>query len=664
MHLILGVVLLIAVNVFAQPDSDEIELERIVVTPVRYAQETGKIAASVSIITQQDIENSNAHTLSDLLRTQSGLIVRDYYGNGVKVSVDLRGFGETAGSNTLVLVDGRRINEIDLSGVDWTQIPLNMVERIEIVRGAGSVLYGDNAVGGVINIITKTGKEKPQIEFESMGGSFDTNGQGFSFSGAEQGLGYFFSSSRYSTHGYRKNNYYQTNDYSSKLVYNLTDGFLLGLSGGYHEADYGVAGALRESQLNTHSRRDSLFMDDDAGEEDYYVLLEAKIKFLDSNQFTLPVSFRRRYMDTYWGTGGWGVNRSLIDTIGICPKLILNSNIFQRSNTITFGLDFYKIDSMMNDFSSSGAKTGDSDVDKKTCGVYLQNELSIFDNLILNLGYRFEKVRYDFDYNDLSGYYTNIDDISKFDERVFKAGLVYNYKDDSKVFMNIAKGFRLPITEEFMRYNFFEFPFGRYINKELLPQKSLHYELGLVHQFNPGLEVSLTGFLMKVKDEIYLNPLTYNNENYDRTIRRGLELSWDWGLFENLDIFGNYTFTDALFDRGPFDNNQVPAVARHKTSLGLSWKITQKWHFNCLLNYVGRRYFISDQANSYPQMDSYTTVDIKVSYKFSDAVIFLGVNNIFNDKYSEYGAISTTFNERGYYPSPERNFILGCSLKF
>ena len=65
---------------------------------------------------------------------------------GKSASVDIRGFGETAPLNTLVLVDGRRVNEIDLSGVDWTQIPLDQIERIEIVRGAGSVLYGDNAL--------------------------------------------------------------------------------------------------------------------------------------------------------------------------------------------------------------------------------------------------------------------------------------------------------------------------------------------------------------------------------------------------------------------------------------------------------------------------------------------------------------------------------------
>ena len=87
------------------------------------------------------------------------IAVRDYYGNGARTSVDMRGFGETAPVNTLVLIDGRRINLPDLSGADWSQIAKEDVERIEILRGSGSVLYGDNAAGGVRNIITKKAKK-------------------------------------------------------------------------------------------------------------------------------------------------------------------------------------------------------------------------------------------------------------------------------------------------------------------------------------------------------------------------------------------------------------------------------------------------------------------------------------------------------------------------
>ena len=146
-------------QLFAQ--EKEVTLEEVVVTATRDAEEIRKIPANVTVITKEEIEQTHARTVVDVLRDKVDVVVTDFYGNGKSSAVDIRGFGETGPLNTLVLVDGRRVNEIDLSGVDWSQIPLDQVERIEIVRGAGSVLYGDNAVGGVINIITK----KPEKSF-------------------------------------------------------------------------------------------------------------------------------------------------------------------------------------------------------------------------------------------------------------------------------------------------------------------------------------------------------------------------------------------------------------------------------------------------------------------------------------------------------------------
>src|SRR3990172_6389395 len=128
-------------------------LPQIVVTATRYKEEYNFIPLNVTIITEEDIENSTAQFIPDLLRTQADIKVSDIAGNRRSYNVDIRGFGETGVLNTLVLIDGRRVNQVDLSGTDWTQIPLDRVKRIEVIRGGrGSVLYGDNAAGGVINI--------------------------------------------------------------------------------------------------------------------------------------------------------------------------------------------------------------------------------------------------------------------------------------------------------------------------------------------------------------------------------------------------------------------------------------------------------------------------------------------------------------------------------
>ena len=120
---------------------------------------TGIVGASNSVITAEDIARSPATTLQDVLSREAGIQIEHAGGNnGATTSVDLRGFGATASSNSLFLLNGRRLNDIDLQGVDFSSIPKDSIERIEITRGnSGAVLYGDGAVGGVINIVTKTG---------------------------------------------------------------------------------------------------------------------------------------------------------------------------------------------------------------------------------------------------------------------------------------------------------------------------------------------------------------------------------------------------------------------------------------------------------------------------------------------------------------------------
>src|ERR1700678_3301642 len=143
-------------------------------------QFNGIVGASTTVITAQDIARSPAQTLPEIIAQVPGVQLQTLYGGvgGAQAMVDLRGFGAFATANSLLLVNGRRVNDIDLQGVDFSTIPIDSIERIEITRGnSGAVLYGDNAVGGVINIVTKTGAAGPPVSIRAEAGVGSFNRQ-------------------------------------------------------------------------------------------------------------------------------------------------------------------------------------------------------------------------------------------------------------------------------------------------------------------------------------------------------------------------------------------------------------------------------------------------------------------------------------------------------
>src|SRR4051812_22190531 len=182
--------------------------DAVVINATRFPQDVSSLPASVSVITRQDIDRTAARTLPELLNEQTGFTMKDLFGNNAASTfVDLRGFGATGPQNTLILLDGRRLNDFDLSGVQWSSIPLSSIDRIEILRGTGAVLYGDNASMGVVNIISRSPLQP--------GRSLDVYGRVASYQTVEGQLGASVANERVgvnaSVYGYRSDGYRQNN---------------------------------------------------------------------------------------------------------------------------------------------------------------------------------------------------------------------------------------------------------------------------------------------------------------------------------------------------------------------------------------------------------------------------------------------------------------------
>jgi iron complex outermembrane receptor protein len=651
-----SLLVLLPFYLFAQ--EKEVTLEKVVVTATRDEQEIRKIPANVTVITREEIERSNAKTTVDVLRDEVGVVVRDLLGTGKAAQIDIRGFGETGPLNTLVLVDGRRVNEIDLSGVDWTQIPIDQVERIEILRGPGSVLYGDNAVGGVINIITKKPDKLFSAKGEAIRGSYLYHKESGSVSGKWGPFSAILHAGYSSTEGYRENGFLRYKDVGGKFIYDINENISLNFNGNFHRDDTGLPGALLKStyKLDRRSPRNPY---DKSETDDSFGNLGVKAKLWDFGRIETDLSYRHREVTDFFYSFSYQSKRN-VNTWGVTPRYILEKPFWKFPNKLTVGLDFYTSElDVFSEAAFSGPNR--SEITKTSTGIYLLDEFSILKNLILSMGYRNEWVTF-----KLAQDVPNSKDRARNWEPAWNIGLDYLFAKTSSVFISLKRSFRFPTTDELVQYIIDPFTWQVIdvrANPNLKPQTGYHYEAGVRHAFTDQIEANLTLFWADLHNEIFYNPYTGENKNYPKTRRQGIEIGAKVKPLPWLMVWGNYSYTRPILRGDSFSGNDIPSVPRHKGTLGADFDIIKGFLFATRLNIIGSRYFISDWANQVERLDGYYSLDAKLSYSWKGLKAFVGVNNLTNRKYAEYGVLDF-FGRPNFYPSPERNFFGGVSYTF
>jgi iron complex outermembrane receptor protein len=647
---------------YAEEDKGVVTLETVVVTGSRAEQSIERVPSNVTVIDEEDIKNSNSQTVVDLLRSEEGIIVRDLLGNGKSAQVDLRGFGETGPYNTLVLVDGRRVNEIDLSGVDWTQISLDQIERIEIVRGSGTVLYGDNAAGGVINIITKAPPKKITLTAGVNLGSFGRNKEQISISGGRERLRASVFANSDTTDGYRANGEYRAKDIGGKIIYDVTESLQFNLSGSHHSDEYGLPGSLTEEKVAVDPTATTT-PSDNAESSDDYLKLGFDLDLDNFGRILTDFSYRDRETETQF-TSSTFASDSVTETWALTPRYVWDGEIFQHTNTIIAGFDFYWSEQNLDSFYGTPLDPyGVSKVEKASHGVYLNNEFSLLENLILTLGARREQVEYDLKRTDLTGFLAPLEETVTECENAYSAGLIYLYSDRSSIFARANRSLRFPLTDELI---VFDYVAGKIkVNSDLRPQKGTNCEIGLKHYVTPDFLGRITFFHAKIDDEIFYNPSTFANENHPETLHQGIEIGGNLDLFKKLILLANYTYQIATFERDPYKDNNIPAVPKHKANFGFRiYNTIPNLIISSDLNYVGSSYAIGDQENQFEKLGRYYTIDVRLSHEWKWLKSYVGVNNLTDQKYSEYAVIGGFPEALNFYPAPERNWVAGFVVVF
>jgi len=652
----------------------------VLVQAPRFPEEVRRLPASTTVLTAEAIARSAARTLPELLSGEVGIGMRDLFGNNAATTgIDLRGFGATGSQNTLVLLDGRRLSDLDLSGVQWSAVPLASIERIEIVRGSGAVLYGDAASSGIVNIVTRSPlKRGPAAELFARTGSFSTHeGQVYGSAGGER-IGINGSVYGYASDGYRSNNRNEQQNATLNLRAALGDGALdlrfatdrqeLRLPGvrriqpslGLDEFAADPRGTLTPNDFSSRDgMRASAELSQRLGETEFLLGVDYRDK--DARIFNEPF-FRYQADD--------------LSLRSISPRMRTPLQIAGMRHRVTLGVDWreWRYDSRRADQPANGERPANRlDVSQETEGVYVQDTIDVGPDTIATLGYRRERAKYSaMDEVDVTSpacfFCTGAQPVRETQkQRAWEIGVRQRLAPSVSLFARANRSFRFVNVDEI--YEFSLATFSQTFDL-LRPQHARTHEVG-AEWGRGGHSVRAALFETRVSDEIHLNPLTFDNVNLAPSRRRGLELDARWQALESLRLSAAYAYTEARFLEGTLPgttasiaDKAVPLVPRHKLVLGALWDIAARTQLSAALSAASEQRMENDQTNTFPRrIPAYATVDAKLAQGFGWGRLALSVNNLFDRSYYAYAVNSTTSDLANVYPLPGRSVYLTAEVR-
>ncbi len=640
------------------------DLGTMVVTPVGSEINSAYHPANIKVIDSKQLRNSGNKTLAEVLREVSGLRVRDMTGNSTAITVDINGLGDTAAQNVLVMVDGMRMDSNDLSGTNWQQVTVDQLERIEIIKGPASVIYGDNASGGVINLITKSRipETKKSVSFWTT--SYEGLGGMAKLSGSRKRVKYSITGVGAEKPGYRQNSDIGLRSLSGDLGYQMPAmPVKVNFNTGYQKSNYGLPGSLLESDLDGDKKRYGTTTPDDRAEvENSYLRGKLNFRPFENSNIELDAGFQKRYSTSSWSSMGsdsrYDNNRQFLN------GNMVSSNFLNFSDVrLTAGFSYYR-DDMDSEWSEAGTGniTSSSTVEVRSLAPYLHTEISTGEKLIFTGGVRYHMAEYDFDSYTASNPGLDMPAASTQttygrEALAYSGGMTYIYQEMAKIYLNYEKTFRFPKTDELLQR------VDAGINEELEVQQSDEITAGL--EVHPVTDLT-SGFHYRqsgITDEIFYNPDTGSNENIEKTQRRVYELNINYKPDSRFSIDGGISRINTRIKSGEYSGKEIPGVPKNKYNICATGNPVDKLLLTARLTGLTDRFFINDFNNEKTKLSGYTRTDFSAVYLLELMSITVKIDNIFNKKYFESGALNFS-GEKGYYPSPERNYSVEVGIKY
>ncbi|MBI5554862.1 MAG: TonB-dependent receptor [Elusimicrobia bacterium] len=630
--------LLSGVVTWAQGEA-EVNLNTIVVSAGLSPQPLEQTATNVTLITAEQIQAAHTQDISQLLNRLAGLDLPKQASLGNIQRLSIRG---VSSQQVLILLDGYPLNSPSSGLTDLAQIPLENIAKIEIIRGAASALYGANAVGGVVNIITKKPKEKsPETTINIYGGSFNTQTYSFSFGAKPGDLDYLVSSSRSFAKGWRKNNDYENNALSTRVGYDLHKLGQLAVSNQYYRSSLGVPGIsnIPLDQWDNHKEREAA--SPNARQEDHSNLTSFEYQLNSAEQIGATIKAYSNDTKQIYRNTDWSIDDSRhTNTRGIKMQL----DFLPRVNT---GLEYRKDSLWQRNNDLQTEVINEAVLFKSLYGQYLlKNEPWLF-----TLGTRY-------DHHSISG--------GQFNPRV---GLVYLFSPDWKFTMNAARGFRPPTLNDLFwplnRETYYGITYITVGNNNLRPEKAVSYDLGLENHYQDIWQTKGTLFYITTRDLILwqqdaLTLTTYRwvPKNIAQGKNVGFELEIDHKINKVLKHNLNYTAMQAQGkkENGP-DYLLLSRHPKHKLNYGLTYSPLETLQILIENQWLSASFEQDGERGA--RIPAASIWNVKLNKKVNAAVLFFKTENIFNKRYAR---LTDGFGK--FYPLPGRTFWFGLNLYF
>ncbi len=621
-------------------------LDPVLVTATRFQSAATEAPIAAQVITAEDIRNSSATTVSEVLNKVGGVHTRINSLGVPDAQLDLRGFGMTGDQNTLVLVNGQRISENELATARLSAIPLNSIERIEILRGSGAVLYGGGATGGTINIITRSPlKDGVTGNVMALAGSHklrDLRG-GIQVGGAAWGLN--LNAQHFESENYRVNNEAQQNAVNGELRFGSRDAFVaLGFSADDQKSR--LPGARTEAQL-VSDPRGATTPDDYANSRSELLSLRGEKRL---GEVTLALDIGHRDKNTRSVLFGGAPTERKVNVNTISPRLLWKTRLSGMDNRLTFGLDW-------SDWSYTDNVFGRDEAGKqRNRAVYFRDEMSFATGTRLSFGARREHV--DQQQTEVSIPLPTIS--AKHQLSAHELALQQDFGAGYSAYGRLGRSFRNANVDE---NRCWAAPCTL-----LKPQRSSDREIGMQWD-GKGASFRAGLFDMEIDDELHFNALTFTNMNLAPTQRRGLELEGMLALGKTVDLTARYTRTQARFRSGIYNGvdvagHDVPLVPKNRISLNLGWQAAAATRLTFHVSHVGSQRYDNDQANRFREMPDYTVADVKLSHDLGAWRFALGINNLFDKAYYSYGIVNGANTSFNAYPDMRRNGYVSAEYRF